>query len=392
MFGGRYIILLMGAFSMYTGFIYNDIFSKSMNLFGGSKWRINYNASTIMENEFLTLDPNDHWLNRTYPLGMDPIWQVAGNNKIIFQNSIKMKIAIIFGVVHMMFGMLIGACNHCHFNEKWSIFTVFMPQMVFLTVLFGYLAALMFIKWTKYSAIRSVPQYHSQCAPSILLTFIEMVLLKSSKSSNATACTGPYMFHWQHEIQRIFIVTAIVCVPWMAFGQPLQRFLTRQRIQRIVQKRTGNGDAEAAISSAEYAMHHSHNPDQRNIEEIVVHSGIQTIEFVLGSISHTASYLRLWALSLAHSRLAEMLWHLVLCQASHIYGHLVAGVCRAIIFAAWSILTIGILVVMEGLSAFLHTLRLHWVEFQSKFYNGQGFAFQPFSFDTVCELANNESR
>jgi hypothetical protein len=57
--------------------------------------------------------------------------------------------------------------------------------------------------------------------------------------------------------------------------------------------------------------------------------------------------------------LAEVLWGMVLSIGLKTEGW-VGGIMLYVVFSAFAVLTVGVLVLMEGLSAFLHCLRLHW--------------------------------
>merc|ERR1712137_259637 len=120
--------------------------------------------------------------------------------------------------------------------------------------------------------------------------------------------------------------------------------------------------------------------------------GIETIEFVLGTVSHTASYLRIWALSLAHQQLSVVFFEktlsMGLAMASTCWVS--AGIALYFCFGAWFGVTLGVLLGMDVLECFLHTLRLHWVEFQSKFYKADGYPFEPYNIRKLVTPTGDE--
>ncbi|KAK6935991.1 V-type ATPase, V0 complex, 116kDa subunit family [Dillenia turbinata] len=353
LFGGRYVLLLMSMFSIYCGLIYNEFFSVPFHIFGGSAYKCRdatcSDAYTVGLVKYQ--DP--------YPFGVDPSWR-GSRSELPFLNSLKMKMSILLGVAQMNLGIILSYFNARFFGSSLDIRHQFVPQMIFLNSLFGYLSLLIVVKW---------------CTGSQADLYHVMIYMFLSPTDDL----GENQLFWgQRPLQIILLLSALVAVPWMLFPKPF--ILRKQHLERF-QGRTygilGTSEADLEVEPDSARQYH----EEFNFSEVFVHQMIHSIEFVLGAVSNTASYLRLWALSLAHSELSTVFYEKVLLLAWG-YDNIII---RLIGLAVFAFATAFILLMMETLSAFLHALRLHWVEFQNKFYHGDGYKFRPFSFASLID-------
>lgn len=92
-FYGRYIMLMMGLFSIYTGLIYNDAFSKALTLFPSQwEWPHDFKEGQSVEAQLKG--------GYRYPFGLDWSWH-GTENELLFSNSFKMKLSILMGWTHV---------------------------------------------------------------------------------------------------------------------------------------------------------------------------------------------------------------------------------------------------------------------------------------------------
>ncbi|KAL4871652.1 hypothetical protein BDV12DRAFT_163512 [Aspergillus spectabilis] len=382
-FYGRYIMLMMGLFSMYTGLMYNDIFSKSFTILPSAwKWPDDIQAGQAVEASLKS--------SYRFPFGLDWNWHEAENN-LLFTNSLKMKMSIVLGWAHMTYALILQYVNARHFKSKVDIIGNFIPGIIFFQSIFGYLVVTIIYKWSVDWPARG------ESPPGLLNMLIFMFLSPGTVEEQ--------LYPGQATVQVCLLLLAVVQVPVMLFFKPfyLRREHNRARAlgyrglgeQSRVSALDEDGDADGrprdsiASDGEGVAMIAQDLGDEEHEEfdfsEIMIHQVIHTIEFCLNCISHTASYLRLWALSLAHQQLSIVLWDMTLGGAFEQENPTIRVIMIVATFYLWFTLTIAILCVMEGTSAMLHSLRLHWVEAMSKHFMGEGIPFAPFSFKTLLD-------
>ena len=414
---GRYMITMMGFFAIYAGFIYNDMFSLGLNLFT-SRYSFEGQEYYNVENGAEAEPTSEYGSSESvYPFGLDPIWHVA-QNELLFFNSFKMKLSVVLGIIQMFGGTCLKGCNAIFFKEKYDFLFEFIPMVCFASSLFVYMVVLIFMKWSinwesrMLSATCLSPDgdgwgssnyvggewtvcdgykddADSYCTPAGITCYggdSTADLCPLDYGGSGDGCQPPNLittlisialspgdvdeplYAGQAVVQNYLLAVALISVPVLLFAKPY--FMSKD-----MENAHDHDDEEGGGDHEEHSF-----------GEIIIHQAIETIEFVLGMVSNTASYLRLWALSLAHSELATVFWEKAMRSTLNMNP-----VATFLGFGVFAGTTFGVLLMMDVLECFLHALRLHWVEFQNKFFKADGIRFSPYSFKQLITDASSTS-
>jgi len=198
-FYGRYIMLMMGTYSMFTGLIYNDVFSKGFTAFE-SAWEYPEDGRPEVTAHLKG--------SYRYPFGIDWAWH-GSDNDLLFSNSFKMKLSILMGWCHMTYALMFSLMNARHFKSKIDIWGNFVPGLLFFQTIFGYLTFTIVYKW-------SVDWYaEGRNPPSLLNMLIQMFL------SPGTVAEGDQLYPGQATVQVLLVLIAVINVPILLLLKPL---------------------------------------------------------------------------------------------------------------------------------------------------------------------------
>lgn len=118
----------------------------------------------------------------------------------------------------MTFALCLQVPNHIRFKRFSDIYTNFIPSMIFLQSIFGYLVVCIIYKWSVDWSKASTQ------APSLLNMLIGMVLTPGVVDPETQLYPG------QSTVQVILLMMAGVCVPWLLVTKPYLQYREMQKI------------------------------------------------------------------------------------------------------------------------------------------------------------------
>lgn len=119
----------------------------------------------------------------------------------------------------MSFAICLQVPNHLHFKKYLNIYAEFIPQILFMWSIFGYLVVCIIYKW-------SVDWSTSATSPPGLLNMLIYMFL-----SPGTIAPGTQLYAGQGFVQVVLLLIALVCVPWMLCLKPYVLYKEHQKIK-----------------------------------------------------------------------------------------------------------------------------------------------------------------
>ena len=266
-FYGRYIMLMMGIFSMHTGLIYCDAFSKELPLFP-SMWKWDFPDDYEIGKTVVTAKRVEGY---TYPFGMDWRWHDTEND-LLFSNSYKMKLSIIMGWAHMTYSLIWSYVNARHFKSPIDIWGNFIPGMIFFQGIFGYLVLTIVWKWcVDWFAIGEQP-------PNLLNMLIYMFLKPGTVDEK--------LYSGQGAVQVILLLLAVVQVPIMLFLKPFYLRWEHNRARAKGYRGIGETTTVSALDDDDEGDHANGDPARPSFADSDVDGAMITQDIGHGEEGH----------------------------------------------------------------------------------------------------------
>lgn len=126
----------------------------------------------------------------------------------------KMKIAVILGVVHMSLGIVLRGFNNVYYGKKVDFAFEFLPQLVILLAMFGYMDGLIITKW-----LTDFTGREGQ-APSIIQTMIAMFISMGAIPEGTAPLIGDSGKD-QQKVSLSLLILVVICVPTLLCCKPV---------------------------------------------------------------------------------------------------------------------------------------------------------------------------